>query len=262
MTTKPTTIQSILRRSLALLILLFLAQPLLAYYCPATGRFLSRDPIGEHGGTNLYAFTRNRPIDHIDLLGAADASHQCDPNLQVTDDAGATCCECKLTTVEIRVRKPAKSCREQIREMKEAGKSLREIIASVDTGHTWIWFLPENIGWGFTAASLSYRDIRGHTPGRVANENRNQPYTHNKSFNTCPSTKKKIRDSIRSQKNHPTRYDYRDKKMDNGRAQCTTWSCEILTDAGIDMPIPKGDADPFALAECEGFLENKAKKEK
>jgi len=69
MTTKPTTTPSILRRSLPLLILLFLAQPLLAYYCPSTGRFLSRDPIGESDGANVYAFTRNSPADTTDYLG-------------------------------------------------------------------------------------------------------------------------------------------------------------------------------------------------
>lgn len=39
------------------------------YYDPAMGRWLSRDPIGENGGRNLYAFVRNGPIHHIDALG-------------------------------------------------------------------------------------------------------------------------------------------------------------------------------------------------
>ena len=39
------------------------------YYNPDTGRWLSRDPIGELGGVNLYAFTKNAPLNLIDLFG-------------------------------------------------------------------------------------------------------------------------------------------------------------------------------------------------
>ena len=39
------------------------------YYNPGTGRWLSRDPIAEDGGFNLYGFVQNNPIDHIDVLG-------------------------------------------------------------------------------------------------------------------------------------------------------------------------------------------------
>jgi RHS repeat-associated protein len=39
------------------------------YYNPSTGRWLSRDPIGEKGGLNLYAFVRNDPIGKTDSLG-------------------------------------------------------------------------------------------------------------------------------------------------------------------------------------------------
>lgn len=39
------------------------------YYNPGTGRWLSRDPIEEQGGVNLYAFVRNDAVDHWDYLG-------------------------------------------------------------------------------------------------------------------------------------------------------------------------------------------------
>lgn len=42
----------------------------LRFYSPAQGRFLGRDPVGEQGGLNLYAFCGNDPINHIDYIGA------------------------------------------------------------------------------------------------------------------------------------------------------------------------------------------------
>jgi RHS repeat-associated protein len=39
------------------------------YYAPETGRWVSRDPIAEKGGTNLYGFIRNSPPNYVDPLG-------------------------------------------------------------------------------------------------------------------------------------------------------------------------------------------------
>ena len=39
------------------------------YYSPGQGRFLGRDPKGEKGGVNIYAFTQNNPINAWDILG-------------------------------------------------------------------------------------------------------------------------------------------------------------------------------------------------
>ncbi len=39
------------------------------YYDPVTGRWLSRDPIGERGGLNLYGFVGNNGVTRWDYLG-------------------------------------------------------------------------------------------------------------------------------------------------------------------------------------------------
>jgi RHS repeat-associated protein len=39
------------------------------YYNPSTGRWLSRDPIEEEGGGNLFAFVGNDPLNEVDVLG-------------------------------------------------------------------------------------------------------------------------------------------------------------------------------------------------
>jgi len=42
------------------------------FYDPVTGRWPSRDPIGENGGVNLYGFLSNNGLDTIDYLGRED----------------------------------------------------------------------------------------------------------------------------------------------------------------------------------------------
>jgi len=39
------------------------------YYDPVTGRWPSRDPVGERGGINLYVLAYNSPLGRIDVLG-------------------------------------------------------------------------------------------------------------------------------------------------------------------------------------------------
>ena len=39
------------------------------YYSPALGRWISRDPVGETFGPNLYAFVQNSPVSDFDLNG-------------------------------------------------------------------------------------------------------------------------------------------------------------------------------------------------
>jgi len=58
----------------ALVICLFsiLTTDAFAFYNPQTGHWLSRDPIGERGGANLYGFVRNVPPAHFDILGLSD----------------------------------------------------------------------------------------------------------------------------------------------------------------------------------------------
>ena len=42
------------------------------HYSPSLGRFLSRDPIEEQGGWNLYAFVRNESVLRLDFIGLWD----------------------------------------------------------------------------------------------------------------------------------------------------------------------------------------------
>jgi RHS repeat-associated protein len=39
------------------------------FYSPAIGKWITKDPIEEEGGINLYAYVLNNPINRIDPLG-------------------------------------------------------------------------------------------------------------------------------------------------------------------------------------------------
>lgn len=50
------------------------------FYSVAHGRWLSRDPLGELGGINLYGFSRNSPVNFVDPLGLIFEQIWDDPN--------------------------------------------------------------------------------------------------------------------------------------------------------------------------------------
>lgn len=62
-----------------LFVLLLTADIASAVYDSELGRWLSRDPIEEDGGVNLYAYVENNPINYYDLFGL-DESNWFAPN--------------------------------------------------------------------------------------------------------------------------------------------------------------------------------------
>ncbi|MBL8151689.1 MAG: RHS repeat-associated core domain-containing protein, partial [Blastocatellia bacterium] len=58
-------------------------------YDPSIARWLSRDPIGEQGGLNLYAYVENNPVLLVDSLGLfawdGDSPYLPDPNRKPPD---------------------------------------------------------------------------------------------------------------------------------------------------------------------------------
>ena len=62
-------------RMLGVLLFLTTLQTASAFYDPAPQRWLNRDPIGERGGNNLFAFVKNHSTTHIDPRGLSIAIH-------------------------------------------------------------------------------------------------------------------------------------------------------------------------------------------
>jgi len=50
------------------------AHEAVAFYNPAAGRWLNRDPLEERGAAMLYSFTANDPIKRMDMLGRSSLS--------------------------------------------------------------------------------------------------------------------------------------------------------------------------------------------
>jgi RHS repeat-associated protein len=71
----------------------------LRYYNPSTGRWISRDPIEETGGLNIYSIVANNPLDKVDPIGLSSVTKQ--GFLQALDAAKAVmhkkcfCCDSK-----------------------------------------------------------------------------------------------------------------------------------------------------------------------
>jgi RHS repeat-associated protein len=52
------------------------------YYNPSTGRWISRDTLGEDAGSNLYGFVENDPIGSFDLLGESGLEYWSEGKVQ------------------------------------------------------------------------------------------------------------------------------------------------------------------------------------
>jgi len=99
-------VSNIMKTAKSIIVVLFVlltAQIASAYYCQSTGRWLSRDPIGEsgfqiqqtaslpsgrwiqrdsigeRGGPNLYGFIANNPVNSVDELGLCNIKIHCGP---------------------------------------------------------------------------------------------------------------------------------------------------------------------------------------
>ena len=72
------------------------ADYLYRYYDPLTGRWPSRDPIGERGGVNLYGFVGNDGVSGKDKLGLAFWDLEKDKNGDGIPDSTQPCCNGKI----------------------------------------------------------------------------------------------------------------------------------------------------------------------
>ena len=64
------------------------------FYMPETGRWASRDPIGEEGGNNLYGFVNNQVFKKVDFLGLQETSNAVTDEQQPGPPTLQEVCDC------------------------------------------------------------------------------------------------------------------------------------------------------------------------
>lgn len=219
------------------------------YYDAETGRWLSRDPIGERGGLNLYGMVGNDPINFWDYLGLTALDCGCDADGNkvnpATDDAGRQCCPDKIQTVQLRVKQPNSPVRNQVAENLANGTPKADAGNGIRSGHTFLYVPSSGRGVGFYPNG-QWRGKRGKL-----NNDSSAKYTHFKSYRVCPETQQLIQDQISEDAKNPPIYDILDSQYGDETAHCTTWACETLSDAGIDG-VPNVQ-EPYDLANQPGF---------
>jgi hypothetical protein len=94
-----------------LLLLIALSNIAHAFYDPGQGRWVSRDPIQEDGGVNLYVFTENDGLNEWDLLGQK-SRHAIQPVYDPTPGLGpGEVTDRIVATIDATITYPDKECR-------------------------------------------------------------------------------------------------------------------------------------------------------
>ena len=159
----------------------------LAYYAPELGRWISRDPIEEEGGLNLYAYVENDPVNKYDYLGLdwkitrngaaqADAENDADTDT-VQDLANIIGLDSKDFTKWLKPEKGKslpQTVTEQIKKCKFKIPNTVYAIWAGDVGGTGRWWVDFNYNvnylnkLGFNTIKANYKNST-YIRGRPAN---------------------------------------------------------------------------------------------
>jgi uncharacterized protein RhaS with RHS repeats len=126
----------------------------LAYYNPGTGRWLSRDPIGEKGGINEYTAMDNSPIGQVDALGLwSNGAWGADQHTPLTRDAFNTAFPARFIPTALR------SCADSVlRWLTHANLRQDEGAAQGDNRRHFNRAKDNPVGNGAAAARRAYTD--------------------------------------------------------------------------------------------------------
>ncbi|MCK5666369.1 MAG: hypothetical protein KAI17_22920, partial [Thiotrichaceae bacterium] len=175
-------------------------------YEPATGRYMTADPIGLEGGINLYVYVGANPVNYWDFNGlSVDGTGTC------TDDAGVSCCCSSIREIELRIDD------------------------SDMTGHAFLHTPGMTVGF-YPSAEVSGSDYFSGTnmvPGEVEDDSGHiyNP-SETKKYKVCPETLTKLAQSARDHRKD-------DYQLGNrvGR-NCAGWACGRLENSGLTPPLP------------------------
>jgi hypothetical protein len=195
-------------------------RPSITYATNHQGRWPSRDPIEERGGSNLYGFVGADPINSFDILGLEESEEEdcCKGQKgvkEVTDDAGRKCCETEIETIEIRVK-----------PMFTNGWT--------DVGHVFIQTPNRTRGFYPNTSNPWYQGARG--PGEVIDDSGNIADSDDRNsykYDACPESVKKLDDEI----GDPRGTGLYDLLNGFGGVNFAGWACQQVEDAGFTAPF-------------------------
>jgi hypothetical protein len=150
---KTNTITRATTTALALIACLLLPQPGHAFYNPSTGRWLSRDPIEEKGGVNLYCVASNDPVGGFDADGQIKVS-------TLTSNPTTTCGSADGVDFDFTLDKPAAEDGYIVQENTVSIPYVSGIVnGNIWTDHYWeAWFVKKNQVSPTTQAALGHTD--------------------------------------------------------------------------------------------------------
>ena len=136
------------------------------YYSPELGRWLSKDPIGEQGGWNLYWIVQNKMIDVFDILGLK--TYRASSVYAILNDLDSgTDLNDALDAYDKKTKSSEKDCSNYSNS--DGTESLRDYLAAlggIENFHDTVAFLaddPNNPTWQdyYNAANLVYNPTLG-----------------------------------------------------------------------------------------------------
>ncbi|MBP3302923.1 MAG: RHS repeat-associated core domain-containing protein [Opitutales bacterium] len=196
------------------------------HYSPSLGRFLSRDPIAEQGGLNLYVYAGNTTRN--DRLGLLVCCEDGKVAPEVEDDPGRKCCKSQLITVGIRNQRTDYS----------------EFFQGV--GHTYIFIDEgEGEGWGFSVPGWGWGNLgsmlggEGFVGGEPIDTPHHPELTY--TYKGCPETIEKLRKAIVQTKLDRPTYNF----INISGKNCSGMACYWMEEAGFVAPF--NPSTPFLV---------------
>lgn len=112
------------------------------FYSPHSGRWLSKDPIGEFGGANIYRFARNSPMNVQDYLGLILQSEE-----EYLESAKRAWFKAPPEGKSTEAKVWVSLADENLELLNGAGSSVFAIVANLIASPAWVDRIHEQGGW-------------------------------------------------------------------------------------------------------------------
>ena len=209
------------------------------YYHPDLGRWISRDPIGEQGGVNLYGFLGNNGVGKWDILGLMEL-REGEPRYREPDHAELKCkCSITVDVAHGGIENTGSTHRMKARLKGHGGK--------VNRCHKYI-----SAGCGANYLNKKYQ---GGGIGIPDANNPKIPYPTNNAIPEDPVDLKKLKDNGRDENDYcPANqlFPHVDQAIESSKAfvpqLCAQCECDVVK---LRISCTGGETDPMDIHKME-----------